>query len=63
MKSVGWKRYPSGTGEWCFADQLPESFIKELKRSSNMSKEVSGYIYRLKILSGGKEIVSRRGIG
>ena len=60
LESVRWRRYPSGTGEWCFADQLPESFIKELKRSPNKSKEVSGHIYRLKVLSGGKEIVSRR---
>lgn len=60
LESVKWKSYPSGTGEWCFADQLPEDFVKELRRSPNRSKEVGGYIYRLKILSGGKEIVSRR---
>lgn len=32
MESARWRRYPSGRGEWCFADELPQSFVEKLKK-------------------------------
>jgi hypothetical protein len=58
LSEANWRRYPSGEGEWCFADELPRNFIEELKRKG--SKTLNGYRYLYKKLSGGKEVVSRR---
>jgi len=55
---VRWRSYPSGEGEWCFADKLPKSFVEELKKKGVM--DLDGYRYVYKRLSGGKEIVARR---
>jgi len=55
---VRWRSYPSGEGEWCFADELPRSFVEELKKRGVM--DLDGYRYVYKRLSGGKEIVARR---
>jgi protein gp37 len=55
---VKWRSYPNGEGEWCFADELPKSFIDELRRKAVM--DLDGYRYVYKRLSGGKEIVARR---
>jgi len=55
---VRWRSYPSGEGEWCFADELPRSFVEELKRKGMM--DLDGYRYVYKRLSSGKEIVARR---
>jgi len=58
LSEANWRRYPSGEGEWCFADELPRNFIEELKGRG--SKTLNGYRYVYKKLSGGKEVVSRR---
>jgi len=58
LSEIKWRGYPSGEGEWCFADELPENFIWELRKKGIMDLE--GYRYVYKRLSGGKEIVSRR---
>ena len=58
LSEANWRRYPSGEGEWCFADELPRNFIEELKGEG--SKTLNGYRYVYKKLSGGKEVVSRR---
>jgi hypothetical protein len=58
LSEANWRRYPSGGGEWCFADELPRNFIEELKEKG--SKTLNGYRYVYKKLSGGKEVVSRR---
>ena len=58
ISEANWRRYPSGEGEWCFADQLPRQFIEELKEKG--SKTLNGYRYVYKRLSGGREVVSRR---
>jgi hypothetical protein len=55
---VRWRSYPSGEGEWCFADELPRSFVEELRRKGVM--DLDGYRYVYKRLSSGKEIVARR---
>jgi len=56
---VRWRSYPSGEGEWCFADELPRSLVEELRRKGMM--DLDGYrICVYKRLSGGKEIVARR---
>jgi len=55
---VKWRSYPSGEGEWCFADELPRSFVEELKKKGMM--DLDGYRYVYKRLSSGKEIVARR---
>ena len=60
LSEVKWRNYPSGEGEWCFADELPESFIEELRRKGIM--DVDGYRYVYKRLSGGKEIVARKAL-
>jgi len=61
LSEANWRRYPSGEGEWCFADELPRSFIQELKEKG--SKTMNGCRYVYKKLSGGKEVVSRRVLG
>jgi len=60
ISEANWRRYPSGAGEWCFADQLPKSFVEELKEKG--SKTLNGYRYVYKKLSGGREVVSRRAL-
>jgi len=60
ISEANWRRYPSGAGEWCFADQLPKSFVEELKEKG--SKSLNGYRYVYKKLSGGREVVSRRAL-
>jgi len=60
ISEANWRRYPSGAGEWCFADELPRCFIEELKEKS--SKTLDGYRYVYKKLSGGREVVSRRAL-
>ena len=60
ISEANWRRYPSGDGEWCFADQLPRQFIEELKEKG--SKTLNGYRYMYKKLSGGREVVSRRAL-
>jgi hypothetical protein len=46
--------------EWCFADELPGSFMEELRRKGIM--DLDGYRYVYKRLSGGKEIVARKAL-
>lgn len=58
LSEVNWRRYPSGSGEWCFADQIPRTFLDKLKKEKHI--QCGEYIYMYKILSGGKEIVSRK---
>jgi hypothetical protein len=58
LSEANWRRYPSGEGEWCFADELPRNFIEKLKEKG--SKTLNGYRYVYKKLSGGKEVVCRR---
>lgn|GEM_PF-854070 len=58
LSEANWKKYPSGEGEWCFADELPRNFVEELKEKG--SETLNGYRYVYKKLSGGKEVVSRK---
>jgi len=60
ISEANWRRYPSGEGECCFADQLPRQFIEELREKG--SKTLNGYRYVYKRLSGGREVVSRRAL-
>jgi len=55
LSEAGWRRYPSGEGEWCFADELPRAFVEELRERGIM--DLDGYRYVYKRLSTGKEIV------
>lgn len=59
LSEAKWRRYSSGRGEWCFADNLPEKFVEELKGGA---KTIESHVYSYKVLSGGKEIVVRRPI-
>ncbi len=58
LSDVKWRRYPSGSSEWCFADQLPRRFIEELIKHG--SRIVNGYRYTYKKLTDGREVVSRK---
>jgi hypothetical protein len=60
LSNANWRRYPSGEGEWCFADELPGNFVKELRERGSMDLNRYRYVYRR--LSGGKEIVSRKAL-
>ena len=61
LSEAGWRRYPSGEGEWCFADELPKAFVEELRSRGVI--DLNGYRYVYKRLSGGKEVVARRRVG
>jgi hypothetical protein len=58
LSEAGWRRYPSGEGEWCFADELPKTLVEELRERGMI--DLDGYRYVYKRLSGGKEVVARR---
>jgi hypothetical protein len=58
LSEARWRRYPSGDGEWCFADELPRNFVEELREKGSM--DLNRYRYVYKRLSGGKEVVSRK---
>ncbi len=58
LSDVKWMKYPSGIGEWCFANQLPRKFIEELIKHG--SRIVDEYRYTYKKLNSGKEVVSRK---
>jgi hypothetical protein len=58
LAALPWKEYPSGKGEWVFADQAPKALVERLEREGQV--ELGGYVYRLREGSMGKRFVSRR---
>jgi hypothetical protein len=58
LAALPWKEYPSGKGEWVFADQVPKALVERLEREGQV--ELGGYVYTLRKGSMGKRFVSRR---
>jgi hypothetical protein len=58
LDALPWKEYPSGKGEWVFADQAPKTLVERLEREGLV--ELGGYVYSLRKGSMGKRSVSRR---
>ena len=58
LDNLDWRKYPSGSGEWIFADRLPRRFLEKLRKTGSLI--FGGYTYFYKVLSGGKEVVSRK---
>ena len=58
LATLPWKEYPSGKGEWVFADQAPKALVERLEKEGQV--ELGGYVYSLREGSMGKRFVSRR---
>jgi hypothetical protein len=58
LAALPWREYPSGKGEWVFADQAPKALVERLEREGQV--ELGGYVYSLREGSMGKRFVSRR---
>jgi hypothetical protein len=42
LAALPWKEYPSGKGEWVFADQAPKALVERLEREGQV--ELGGYL-------------------
>jgi hypothetical protein len=58
LAALPWKKYPSGRGEWVFADKVPKALVERLEKEGQV--ELGGYVYSLREGSMGKRFVSRR---
>jgi hypothetical protein len=58
LAALPWKEYPSGRGEWVFADQAPKALVERLEKEGQV--ELGGYVYTLREGSMGKRFVSRK---
>ncbi len=61
LNNLGWRPYPSGRGEWVYADEAPQALVERLRREGR-GIVIGGYLYRLRSGATGKTFVSRRPI-
>lgn len=58
LKGLNWRPYPSGEGEWIFADEAPQSLVEALS-SRGGSMVVGSYRYVLRE-GRAKSFIARR---
>ncbi|HDI46403.1 MAG TPA: hypothetical protein ENF82_01185 [Candidatus Methanomethylia archaeon] len=46
LEELNWRSYPSGEGEWIFADEAPASLLRTLSERGSVT--ISGYRYTLR---------------